>query len=91
VLKVSARTGDGVRELASHIDEKLISNKESITEKRKSMLKNELQEMIFRAVEKRAKSFLKDNLEYENYVTMVIEKKIDPYLAAERISATIMR
>jgi hypothetical protein len=55
------------------------------------MLKNELQEMIFRAVEKRAKSFLKDNLEYENYVTMVIEKKIDPYLAAERISATIMR
>jgi GTPase len=91
VLKVSARTGDGVKELASHIDEKLISNKESITEKRKSMLKNELQEMIFRAVEKRAKSFLKDNLEYENYVTMLIEKKIDPYLAAERISATIMR
>jgi LAO/AO transport system kinase len=91
VLKVSARTGEGVKELASQIDEKLISNKESITEKRKSMLKNELQEMIFRAVEKRAKSFLKDNLEYENYVTMVIEKRIDPYLAAERISATIMR
>jgi LAO/AO transport system kinase len=91
VVKVSARTGDGVKELASHIDKKLISNKESITEKRKSMLKNEFQEMIFRAVEKRAKSFLKDNLEYENYVAMLIEKKIDPYLAAERISATIMR
>jgi LAO/AO transport system kinase len=91
VLKVSARTGEGVKELASHIDEKLISNKTSITEKRKSMLKNELQEMIFRAVEERAKSFLKDNLEYENYVSMVLEKKIDPYLAAERISATFIR
>jgi LAO/AO transport system kinase len=91
VLKVSARTGEGVKDLASHIDEKLISNKASIIEKRKSMLKNELQEMVFRVVEQRAKSFLKDNLEYENYISMVIEKKIDPYLAAERISATIMR
>lgn len=90
VLKVSARTGEGIKDLASHIDEKLISNKASITEKRKSMLKNELQEMIYRAVEQRARSLLKDNLEYENYVTMVIEKKIDPYLAAERISAAII-
>jgi LAO/AO transport system kinase len=90
VLKVSARTGEGIKDLAFHIDEKLISNKASITEKRKSMLKNELQEMIYRAVEQRARSLLKDNLEYENYVTMVIEKKIDPYLAAERISAAII-
>jgi hypothetical protein len=55
------------------------------------MLKNELQEMVFRAVELRTRSFLKGNQEYENYVTMVIEKKIDPYRAAEQISATIMR
>lgn len=90
VLKVSARTGEGIKDLASQIDEKLISNKASITEKRTIMLKNELQEMIFRAVEQRAKSFLKNNLEYENYVTLVTEKKIDPYLAAERISASII-
>jgi LAO/AO transport system kinase len=87
---VSARTGEGIKDLASQIDEKLISNKASITEKRTIMLKNELQEMIFRAVEQRAKSFLKNNLEYENYVTLVTEKKIDPYLAAERISASII-
>jgi hypothetical protein len=46
--------------------------------------------MIFRAVEQREKLFLKNNLEYENYVTMVTEKKIDPYMAAERISASII-
>ena len=91
VLKVSARTGHGVKDLASHIDEKLISNKEGITEKRKSMLKNELQEMIFRAVEQRTKSFLKGSVEYDNYVSMVIEKKIDPFQAAQRISAAILR
>lgn len=91
VLKVSARTGDGVKDLALHIDEKLISNKESITEKRKSMLKNELQEMIFRAVEQRAKSFLKGSMEYDNYVSMVIEKKIDPFQAAQHISSAIVR
>lgn len=91
VLKVSARTGEGITDLASQINEKLISNKESITEKRISMLKNELQEMVFRAVELKTRLFLKGNQEYENYVTMVIEKKIDPYLAAEQISATIMR
>jgi LAO/AO transport system kinase len=91
VLKVSARTGEGIIDLASHIDEKLISNKASITEKRKRMLKNELQEMIFRVVEQRARSFLKDNLEYKNYLSMVIEKKIDPYQAAQRISATIIK
>ena len=91
VLKVSARTGEGITDLASQINEKLISNKESIIEKRISMLKNELQEMVFRAVELKTRSFLKGNQEYENYVTMVIEKKIDPYLAAEQISATIMR
>jgi LAO/AO transport system kinase len=91
VLKVSARTGEGINDLASHIDEKLISNKASITEKRKRMLKNELQEMIFRVVEQRARSFLKDNLEYKNYLTMVIEKKIDPYQAAQRISAIIIK
>ena len=91
VLKVSARTGEGINDLASHMDEKLISNKASITEKRKRMLKNELQEMIFRVVEQRARSFLKDNLEYKNYLSMVIEKKIDPYQAAQRISATIIK
>jgi LAO/AO transport system kinase len=91
VLKVSARTGEGINDLASHIDEKLISNKASITEKRKRMLKNELQEMIFRVVEQRARSFLKDNLEYKNYLSMVIEKKIDPYQAAQRISAIIIK
>ena len=91
VLKVSARTGEGINDLASHMDEKLISNKASITEKRKRMLKNELQEMIFRVVEQRARSFLKDNLEYKNYLSMVIEKKIDPYQAAQRISAIIIK
>lgn len=91
VLKVSARTGHGVKDLALHIDEKLISNKEGITEKRKSMLKNELQEMIFRAVEQRTKSFLKGSVEYDNYVSMVIEKKIDPFQAAQHISAAIVR
>lgn len=55
------------------------------------MLRNELQEMIFQAVERKAKSFLKDNSLYENYVTMLFEKKIDPYLAAERISSAILK
>lgn len=91
VLKVSARTGEGINDLATQIDEKLISNKVSITEKRKRMLKNELQEIIFRVIEQRARSFLKDNLEYENYLSMVIEKKIDPFQAAQRISATIIK
>jgi hypothetical protein len=47
--------------------------------------------MIFRVVEQRARSFLKDNLEYKNYLSMVIEKKIDPYQAAQRISAIIIK
>lgn len=91
VLKVSARTGEGVTDLAALIDEKLISNNAHIIEKRRKMLRNELQEMIFQAVERKAKSFLKDNSLYENYVTMLFEKKIDPYLAAERISSAILK
>jgi LAO/AO transport system kinase len=91
VLKVSARTGEGVTDLAALIDEKLISNNAHIKEKRRKMLRNELQEMIFQAVERKAKSFLKDNSLYENYVTMLFEKKIDPYLAAERISSAILK
>lgn len=91
VLKVSARTGEGVTDLAALIDEKLISNNAHIKERRRKMLRNELQEMIFQAVERKAKSFLKDNSLYENYVTMLFEKKIDPYLAAERISSAILK
>lgn len=91
VLKVSARTGEGVTDLAALIDEKLISNNAHIKEKRRKMLRNELQEMIFQAVERKVKSFLKDNSLYENYVTMLFEKKIDPYLAAERISSAILK
>jgi LAO/AO transport system kinase len=90
VLKVSARTGEGVPNLATLIDEKLISNNAHIKEKKRNMLRNELEEMIVQALERRAKSLLKDNSLYEDYVTMLIEKKIDPYLAAERVSAEIL-
>jgi LAO/AO transport system kinase len=91
VLKVSARTGEGVPNLATLIDEKLISNNAHIKEKKRNMLRNELEEMIVQALERRAKSLLKDNSLYEDYVTMLIEKKIDPYLAAERVSAEILK
>jgi LAO/AO transport system kinase len=90
VLKVSARTGEGVPNLATLIDEKLISNNAHIKEKKRNMLRNELEEMTVQALERRAKSLLKDNSLYEDYVTMLIEKKIDPYLAAERVSAEIL-
>lgn len=91
VMKVSARTGEGIADLATLIDQKLLSNKANIKEKRVSMLRNELQEMIFRAIEQKAKSLLKDNSNYSYYETLVIEKKIDPYLAAEHIAASIVR
>jgi LAO/AO transport system kinase len=91
VLKVSTRTGEGVPNLATLIDEKLISNNAHIKEKKRNMLRNELEEMIVQALERRAKYLLKDNSLYEDYVTMLIEKKIDPYLAAERVSAEILK
>jgi LAO/AO transport system kinase len=91
VLKVSARTGEGVLDLATLIDQKLISNNAHIKEKKRNMLRNELEEMIVLALERRAKSLLKDNSLYEEYVTKLIEKKIDPYLAAERVSAEILK
>jgi LAO/AO transport system kinase len=91
VLKVSARTGEGVPNLATLIDEKLISNNAHIKERKRNMLRNELEEMVVQALERRAKSLLKDNSLYEDYVTMLFEKKIDPYLAAERVSAEILK
>ncbi len=91
VLKASAKTGKGVRELAKNIGkllkEKSINNKE----RERKMLEDELRDMVLNAVEKKAFLMLAGNKKYSEFVDKLARKEIDPYAAAEELAAGLFR
>jgi LAO/AO transport system kinase len=91
VLKASAKTGKGIRELAKSID-KLVKEKSiNYKERERKMLEDELRDMVLNMVEKKASSMLAGNRKYSEFVEKLAKKEIDPYAAAEELAAGLFR
>jgi LAO/AO transport system kinase len=91
VLKASANTGKGVRELAKSIDKLLKEKSINYKERERKMLEDELRDMVLNIVEKKASAMLAGNRKYYEFVEKLAKKEIDPYAAAEELAAGLFR
>ncbi|HXV47033.1 MAG TPA: methylmalonyl Co-A mutase-associated GTPase MeaB [Nitrososphaera sp.] len=91
VLKASAKTGRGVRELAKSIDKLLKEKSINYKERERKMLEGELRDMVLNMVEKKASAMLAGNRKYSEFVDKLAKKEIDPYAAAEELAGHLIR
>src|ERR671912_2808557 len=91
VLKVSARTGKGVDELAKNIDKLLKEKSINYKERERKMLEDELADMILNILEKKVSSMLAQDRTYSEFIDKLARKEIDPYVAAEELATILFR
>jgi LAO/AO transport system kinase len=91
VLKISAKTGKGIPELAKTIDKLLKEKSINYRTQERKMLEDELTDMVLNIVEKKVSSMLAQDRKYSEFIDRLARKEIDPYKAAEELSATLLR
>ncbi len=91
VLKTSAKTGEGVGELAKNIDKLLKEKSINYKERERKMLEDELTGMILNILEKKVSSMLAQDRKYSEFIDRLARKEIDPYVAAEELAGNLFR
>ena len=91
VHKTSAKTGEGVGELAKNIDKLLKEKSINYKERERKMLEDELTDMILNILEKRVSSMLAQDRKYSEVIVRLARKEIDPYMAAEELAWSLFR
>jgi GTPase len=91
VLKTSAKTGEGVGELAKNIDKLLKEKSINYKERERKMLEDELTDMILNILEKKVSSMLAQDRKYSEFIDRLARKEIDPYVAAEELAGNLIR
>ena len=91
VLKTSAKTGEGVGELAKNIDKLLKEKSINYKERERKMLEDELTDMILNILEKKVSSMLAQDRKYSEFIDRLVRKEVDPYMAAEELAGTLFR
>ncbi len=91
VLKTSAKTGKGVKELAGVIDKMLNEKSINYQERHRKMLEDELMDMVLNIVEKKVSGILGHSQKYSDLVDKLEKKEIDPYLAAEQLASGLVK
>jgi LAO/AO transport system kinase len=91
ILKTSAKTGRGIKELAQAIDKLLKEKSINYKERERKMLEDELRDMVLNIVEKKVSDTLVRNKKYSDFVEMLSRKEIDPYQAAEQLAAGVFK
>jgi LAO/AO transport system kinase len=91
VLKTSAKTGEGVGELAKSIDKLLKEKSINYKERERKMLEDELTDIILNNLEKKVSSMLAQDRKYSEYIDRLARKEIDPYVAAEELATILFR
>jgi LAO/AO transport system kinase len=89
VLKTSARTGKGLRELAVNIDQMLKQMSSDQKESERKKLEFELRDMILSTIEDKVFSMLDKNNKYHILIDRLANKKTDPFEAAEEVMRAI--
>lgn len=90
VLKTSAKTGKGVKELAQHVDKLLKERSINYKARERKMLEDELKDMVSDIVAQKVASGL-NNKKYSSFIDKLARKEIDPYVAAEQVAATLFK
>jgi LAO/AO transport system kinase len=91
VIKASAKTGMGIKELAHIIDKLLKAGIMHYKEKEKKMIESELRDMVLNMIEEKVSYMLISNKKYYDFIEKLISKKVDPYSVAEQLADEILR
>ncbi|HEX2014027.1 MAG TPA: methylmalonyl Co-A mutase-associated GTPase MeaB [Nitrososphaera sp.] len=91
VLKASAKTGKGAKELAKSIDKLLKEKSTSYKDRERKMLEDELKDMVLNIIEKKVSGTLARSKKYSDFVDKLAKKEIDPYMAAELLASDIFK
>lgn len=89
VLKIVAQTGRGVKELVHGIEKTISARSSSYKELERKRIELELREMILGILGEKISSMLTKDKRYDEFVELMMDKKIDPYAAAEELVAKI--
>ena len=91
VLKTSAKTGKGIRELAKTTDKLLKEKSLNYREHERKMLEDELTDMVLNIVEKKVSTMIAQDRKYSEFIDRLTRREIDPYLAADELATTLFR
>jgi LAO/AO transport system kinase len=90
ILKCSAKTGTGTREVAEMIRNLLTDRVEHIREKDIELLEIELKDMVLNILKDKILTMLNDNPSYHNLIDKIQKKKMDPFQAAEELTSNLL-
>ena len=90
ILKCSAKTGTGTREVAEMISKMLTEGVESIRKKDYELLEIELKDMVLNILRDKILIMLNDNPTYHNLIDKIQKKKMDPFQAAEELTSNLL-
>ena len=90
ILKCSAKTGTGTREVAKMISKMLTERVERIREKDYELLEIELKDMVLNILKDKILIMLNDNPLYHNLIDKIQKKKMDPFQAAEELTSNLL-
>ena len=90
ILKCSAKTGTGTREVAEMIRNLLTDRVEHIREKDIELLEIELKDMVLNILRDKILTMLNDNPSYHNLIDKIQKKIMDPFQAAEELTSNLL-
>ena len=90
ILKCSAKTGRGVREIAENIHKMLIDRLTNFQEKEQGLLESELKDMVLNILQDKILNMLDNNPSYHNFIDKIQNKKVDPYQAADDLVSSLL-
>ena len=90
ILKCSAKTGTGTREVAEMIRNLLTERVEHIREKDYELLEIELKDMVLNILRDKILTMLNDNPSYHNLIDKIQKKTMDPFQAAEELTSNLL-
>ena len=90
ILKCSAKTGSGTREVAEMIRNLLTERVEHIREKDYELLEIELKDMVLNILRDKILTMLNDNPSYHNLIDKIQKKIMDPFQAAEELTSNLL-
>lgn len=90
ILKCSAKTGTGTKEVAETINNMLNERLDNFKEKDHQLLEIELKDMVLNILKDKILRMLKDNPTYHNFIDKIQNKKMDPFQAAEILTSNLL-
>jgi LAO/AO transport system kinase len=89
VVKVSAKNGKGIKEVAIIIDQIIKQKSSNRKENEKKKLEIELRDMVLNTIEQKVSSMLDKNNKYYDFIEKLVNKTTDPFEAAEEVIRTM--